>query len=125
MPITVDERDSLRQLVTFTKTELSDAGDPTNNLNNLQALTNGRMAEYQVTVTADRVALQVLLAAEPAASAFWAAAQEAVWVRLDAQLSAQDRATLFGSIDHSVKYLAKSLPLLASLRWTLTNFEAL
>lgn len=126
MPITIDERDSLRQLVDFTKTELADAGDPNNNLNNLQALTDQRLAEYQASVDTDEAALWVLINADATGEVhnFWEAAQDGVWVRLDAQLSFQDQVTLFGSADTRVKRLAKSLPKLAALTWTLTNFNA-
>lgn len=123
MPITVDERDALRQLVDFAKAELSNAGDPTNNLNNLQALTEQRMAEYQASIDIDTAAVQSLIEASPAAHAFWEAAQESVWVRLNATLSAQDLDTLGATNDPAVARLYKTLPLLASLRWTLTNFQ--
>lgn len=124
MPISVDERNALRSLVQFTVDELAAAGAPTSNLNSLQALTDGRMAEYQATVDAERAAVLALIAADPTGQVhqFWMDAQDGVWERL--VLAGIDLLTLYSSTDPRVKQLGKGLPLLASLRWTLTNFQA-
>lgn len=123
MPITVDERDQLRQLVSFTTDELDAAGNPDNSLKSLQALTDQRMAEYQSTVDQMEADVWALIDADPTGQVhqFWLAAQNAVWVRLEARNI--NIGLLMETTDDRVRRLAKSLPKLASLQWTITNFQ--
>lgn len=126
MAISVEERDALRALINFIRDELTAAGDPDNSLAGLQALSEPLMAQYQAAVDTDEAVVWALINADATGQVhtFWADAQAAVWTRLEATLSAAQQATIFGSRDLRVKRLGKSLPKLASLRWTITNFTS-
>lgn len=124
MPISNVERQALQDLVTFTIDECAAVGYQATSLQQLQALNDNRMAEYQSTIDAERAAVLQLIANDTTGvvHGFWMAAQDGVWVRLNA--TAIDLLLLITSADLRVKAMVKSLPQLASLRITLANFQA-
>lgn len=124
MPISNAERQALQDLLAFTIDECVAVGYQANSLQQLQALNDNRMAEYQATIDAERVAVLQLIANDVTGTVhdFWQAAQDGVWARLNA--TGIDLVLLITSADLRVKTMLKSLPVLASLRITLANFEA-
>lgn len=124
MPISNAERQALQDLLAFTIDECAAVGYQAASLQQLQALNDNRMAEYQATIDAERVAVLQLIANDVTGTVhdFWAVAQDGVWARLNA--TGIDLVLLITSADLRVKTMLKSLPVLASLRITLANFEA-
>jgi hypothetical protein len=118
MPISVDERDALRNLVTFTRDELASAGHTDNRLASLNALTDQLIQEYVDTVNIEEAEVLALIEANPAAHDVWRQAQEQVWVRLTAAVPANELTLIFLNDDVRVRRLSRILPKLASLRWT-------
>lgn len=124
MAITNAERQALQDLLSFVIAECDAVGYQANNLRQLQALNDNRMAEYQATIDADEAAVLQLIANDTTGVVheFWGAAQDGVWQRLNA--AGINLTVLITSADTRVKRMVKSLPKLASLRITLANFQA-